>query len=164
MLTIKQNSWHYKLHRFFYTKDSSNLCNYFWSNLLGICALILAPVLALLILIVKIFTNKSNDITPPIFLYFLFAVISFIGGLGVLGSATLSLLILAKGMLLGSLIFLGAILLLIILFLIVHVVDENKHKFKIFKFKEDKKDKKPNLIWEFIKATKNKYCPLITYK
>lgn len=72
-VTLKKNSWHYKLLNFLYEKgvlfDSpetyTNLCPYFWmvvaSIMLLIFAIILSPAIIFIFLIIKLFETKLVD-------------------------------------------------------------------------------------------------------
>ena len=149
MITFNKKSWHYKFNKWA-TKQTSgpwinaiyceSICPYFWSTLW--------------------------NITWVLILALIFYSISSIAGATFLNMTEVSSVDLSWLWLVGV----GGIACVVALFLLVAVsvyfILEGKKKVvsKVFSKKEDGKTKEPNVFIEWLKAKKDKVCPMIEFK
>ena len=145
-MKVNKNSWHYKT----ITEEtlgvggcsqyfvSHSLCTYFWQV---IASILLKGTLLLVILP----AGLSLFVTLPL--------ISLVGWL-VTGS-------LVEGDL--GLIILFAEVLAVLIWLIVIGVDILRNKFNDYRYVKESVDKGPSLVGQYIKAKKDKICPIIEF-
>jgi len=149
---ISIHSWHYRLLSFYGFSIPYQLCNYFWKVFGTILAtpfiLILIGIFGIADLIPrrnkveKPFDRKSN--ARKIIALKLFLIVWCIGfGIWDLSRAD----------------YLGAR----IMFGILGFSTLNWMGLKYKYERKPKKEKDPNIAWEMLKATKNRYCPLIEF-
>lgn len=161
---MKQNSWHFKLHKFLGTSTyyslrygkQVGLCEYFWKTIIamllfiavvGVCSLVLFA--TVLNPIIYLFTTLSglglgyydSDLLElgMIFIWINLACISWIG---------------------AGLAAEGRIKVFPKWFPVDRWVDFSKLKAK-FSSKEDNTTKEPSLILQYLKAKKDKFCPML---
>lgn len=150
-MIISKNSWHYKLltdkmfgffNPVFYDMDiSRSLCIYFWQVILVIALRILLAIIVISPLHVLLAFGLDGHVVTGSGILDIFFFINFLTGLIVSG-------------LLGLSIVLGSLKL--IYWKIEEYLPEKK--------KQEKKPKQPNILVEYIKAKKEKVCPMIEFK
>lgn len=146
MIKISKSSWHYKLakkSRFFDTPK--NLCQYFWAVVWGIALYVYKPILVLMWLYgAYILYTNATVLTEP--------------GVGVSVGIFAALCIVV---LILSLIIAIGFLSLLVAYGIHTILQKNNW---VLGSKKCDINKKPNIAIEYIKAKKEKTCPLLTYE
>lgn len=140
MLQIRKSSWHWKLNHYVWGERvngamSHSLCPYFWGLILAIVG----------VPFVAFFRKVGEDM--------------------VLGGTLTGIMILFVIVLYFVFIKVGAIIFIVgslsfIGFAVLLSISISEPSDREYKHKE-KKTRKPNIAWEMVKATKNKYCPMI---
>ena len=182
-MEIKKNSWstwliklNFKIANYETSKLPKTLCSYFWTL---VCAILIIPfnIPGLIIGLTKEQIKDPGDTDFGAFFWFLIQLLSGIIGMFIFRNPTINITftdsLLIKGlvaMACGALII-GSVLGLI--FLTAFIFDNLEAK-RIRKDEElrlnnpdeywAKKEKKPNVLMSFIKAKKEKVCPIIEYK
>ena len=155
-MNLNKNSNLAILYRWFYSTDTmpDNLCTYFWSLVALVLLIIPSFIVSLPYIIVALFSKDTENTNEPIVGFFIWA---FIGCLFSMGSAISlffvsyekeSLMGIASAMGVGLFVGLGVIG---IIYFFRKIKDKRKSK------------ERSNLIKEFIRAKKNKYCPRIDW-
>lgn len=167
MLQSNYNSWHARIYKYFYNIDNNelpdNLCAYFYKSLFSI--LLFIPY-ALFEIPSRVFpdvgrnTNVNKIFRGLVFYFGIFLIISFF--IKIIEIFYYDFNLHPK---LDKCIILGfSMVCIIIMFgifvLIGYLFKTIKNKF----FHKHNESQKTNLLLEFIKAKKNKYCPKIEWK
>lgn len=140
-MKISKQSWHYQLMRkldIVNIYDRNDLCSYMRGLIISMSVpitMLLAPYIAYLFYITKIL-----DTTPT------------------LSISSLLLMLLFVQTVVGLLIDIGVILLISIHYIDKYILS------KIPKRETQYKEKKPNILIEYLKAKKKKICPLIEFE
>lgn len=179
-MKINKNSWHYKLlteHLGFYLGKYSNwsLCRYFWTVVFAIPVFIfiILPGIAFIKLNDAISTRAwyvSIIVFTTMFWYSLFFLLGYNIEIGNAKPLIFTPEYTHYTAGLEMSIILGTAVNIASLFMILVVYNENHYKYREKKKKpldvedlEKMKDKQPNILIEFLKARKNKICPLVTF-
>ena len=151
IMRISTKSWHYRLLDFYDFDIPNNLCPYFW-KVVG--TLLATPIIIIAMLVASLFDRPKaeQDYNPEkkrrvgIWLYVF--TVTWTAGFGVYDIITQQWIF--AGIMFGILAWM--ILRPILKF---HFHYERKPK--------EKKPKEPNIAWEYLKAKKHRYCPVITF-
>lgn len=181
-MNLNFNSLSARLYRWFYNKEvmPDNLCPYFWK--LVLMWLLILPYVGLT-LPVQITTKfRQKSISETIAYTTIFTIITFLSGVililpiyMIIGSGNRMI----DTFLPGSLIAWGAILSFGLVSFIAYLVEKYKERKNGNKMYDEYGEvfygydssgfriyyptKKPNILFEFVKAKYNKYCPKITW-
>lgn len=156
-----RNSLHAKLYEFTYTSDlPSNLCPYFWKLVWATIIFIPNFIIQLPALIINLFRRESYDCSDfralGIITYILLAVVygygmaTFHWTKAMFNCYSYSSELANWGIGLNA----GFIVITLGVLLVNHLVKPQKNK----------KEKKPSIIKEFVKAKYNRYCPKIDWE
>lgn len=150
-ININTKSWHFRLIRNFDSKPKSNLCGYFWQVVKYI--------------ILSVFIVSVGIILVSAFAFFSLYIIGLIAG------STLA----SVGIFPASFIDVPNtfnwryVVLSIVIDAVIAAFIYGKHKYDEYRYEKAEKSNgtekstKPNLLFEFVKAKKQKICPLINF-
>jgi len=149
-MKISTNTWHRKLNQFTYgdgpfetyngKQINTNLCKYFWRT---VCSILLLPlILGWRYLIPESFQIEHRDMT---------VVIAILFGIGLVAALATGIwfLVFAPPAIIG--VFAGFVYLGFV------IIDKYKERKSAHPYK-------PSIFKEYIKAKKNKYCPIVEWE
>ena len=150
-MKVNENSWHYKMVTYNdgpYTTLPMTVCGYFWAVVWAIVKRV-GSILRI-VSVVSLFAFAIGSVFNFIFVGVqdgqgAFQLVSLVTGAFII-------IVMTIGAVLGFIIFLIAGIHILIL-----------HMIACRKYPKKKVDKKPNLVVEYLKAKKNKVCPLVEY-
>ena len=170
-IKINQNSWHVRCYELMYGVNQlpNNLCAYFWKAVL---AVLLYPVFFILELPKRIIDNKEfkKDRFKGYFgnIHWLVGICIYVGLFCIYCMIAIFFIGLATDVISPIGVISWLILVVVGIMLLVEKFDEwRKERKRIQRMKNGLKpiykEDKPNIIVEYFKAWKGKYCPKITF-
>lgn len=143
MITFKKKSLHYKFNNLVkdldFTYDATcckSLCSYFWSTVWNICMCTVTTIMIFLILsLAGGAVSQLWDLEPQLLDFTYLWIVGFV----------------------------SFVLVIVTLFAVVYTSVETP-KFIVNKFKVSYSDKEPSVVREWIKANKDKVCPMIKFE
>jgi hypothetical protein len=159
-MKLSKSSWHYKLNNWYTYGVPRNLCGYFWRT---VWYTITVPITLILFIpywllcsvdVVDTDKEKITEVYPQALIIDMIVFVMFC-----MIRMWFNLSMEAKGFSAIALIFgiLGWVIAFGILISSMVSSYQKKHKTK-------QKEKRPNILIEYIKAKKNKYCPIIEWE